>query len=632
MTTVSEINELLKAASPFSKPPYVNDKDIWAGDNFPDLETLNAHASDTVMMALEAIKKGEYDTTSILIISDSSAGKSHLISRLRRKIKIQNYAFLLVVGYIENLNAPYKSLQSFLSSSLSHEASLPITQWQELATNICNKAWNKNISGVTLVNTINQQQNKVEELFKKTVSRYCNLITDVSDPDVVRAILWTLVKGEDSLAAMKWLAGKELAESKAKFLKLPQTNECLSTILEIFKVMSCHNELVLCFDELDNYDVNENGIHRASVVSGLIKDLFQNLHRGVIVTFMDEPNWKNRVKTQLPQANYQKVSTYGDPIRLKSLNEELCLSLLELYLERFYSHHNIIPPSPIYPFEEKDVRSIGRERPLVRKFLLWCKEWIINFNKQFGDEKSIDSVSSRSQEAFESELDVVTEQMMDDDSLIAVVLLNAFKSLVGYTIESVTIESVEEKVVNTAKGKKDPYINFKIVGSDRGKCTAIGVSVTQTNSGKTLAAYFKHLINPEKYNIELTRGCLVRSRQKTITSYNRKNYLIPFTEELGGEFVDLKLEEIKPLIALHRVYQKRESDYELMETEIKDFVAQKGAEFQLGEHNPLIKEILSDPSGQAPDLEDEPEVEVEENEPPASQEEDLDQVEEFFSN
>ena len=204
--------------------------------------------------------------------------------------------------------------------------------------------------------------------------------------------------------------------------------------------------------------------------------------------------------------------------------------------------------------------------------------------------------------------------------------------MVGYTIESVTIESVEEKVVNTAKGKKDPYINFKIVGSDRGKCTAIGVSVTQTNSGPTLAAYFKRLINPEKYNIELTRGCLVRSRQKTITSYNRKNYLIPFTEELGGEFVDLKLEEIKPLIALHRVYQKRESDYELMETEIKDFVAQKGAEFQLGEHNPLIKEILSDPSGQAPDLEDEPEVEVEENEPPASQEEDLDQVEEFFSN
>ena len=617
ITSASEINELLKTASPFSRPPYVNNKDIWAGDNFPDLETLNAHASDTVMTALESIKNGEYDTTSILIISDSSAGKSHLISRLRRKIKLQKSGFLLVVGYIENLNDPNKAFQSFLSSSLSYEGSLPITQWQELASDIFNSVWRTSrlgyIDPVKLLHFFNNRlrnENKIEACILSTVSRYCNLSPDVSDPDVVRAILWTLVKDEE-LFAMKWLAGKELADAKAKSLKLPQANECFDTILEILKIISCHNELVICFDELDTLDVNENGIYRASVVSGLIKDLFQNLHRGVIVTFMDEPNWKNRVKAQIPQATYQKVSTYSDhPIKLRSLNEALCLSLLELYLDKFYSHYNIIPPSPIYPFEEQEVRAIGRERPLVRRFLKWCREWITKFNQPSvdQDEESTYTVKSRTQEAFESELESVSEQIMDDDSLMALVLLNDFKSLIEYTIEGVTIESVEEKVISQGRGKKDKYINFKIIGTDEGKPSAIAVCVAQTDNGKTLAAALKRLVKPEDYKINMTRGCLVRSSSKQITGYNKNTYLIPLTEQLGGEFVGLKFEEIKPLIALHRVYQKRETDYDLTEAEIQDFIKEKGREFLLREHNPLIQEILSDPSGQAPDLETEPEV------------------------
>jgi len=87
-----------------------------------------------------------------------------------------------------------------------------------------------------------------------------------------------------------------------------------------------------------------------------------------------------------------------------------------------------------------------------------------------------------------------------------------------------------------------------------------------------------------------------------------QKYLEPLIRQKGGEFVELKEEEIKPLIAIRAVHRKREVDYRVSEEEIFQFIAQKGAHKMLGVSNPLIKEILSDPSYQIPVdmIEDEP--------------------------
>jgi hypothetical protein len=60
---------------------------------------------------------------------------------------------------------------------------------------------------------------------------------------------------------------------------------------------------------------------------------------------------------------------------------------------------------------------------------------------------------------------------------------------------------------------------------------------------------------------------------------------------LGGEWVDLKAEEIRPLIDLYSVYQKRER-YQLSEEQIRDLSKSLTLE------NELLREILSDPSGE----------------------------------
>ncbi|MHC5725206.1 MAG: ATP-binding protein, partial [Nostoc sp.] len=70
----------------------------------------------------------------------------------------------------------------------------------------------------------------------------------------------------------------------------------------------------------------------------------------------------------------------------------------------------------------------------------------------------------------------------------------------------------------------------------------------------------------------------------------------------GGEHVDLIEEEIRPLIALLAVYQKRRN-YKLTEEEIFDIISKNRITFD----NLLVREILSNPSGNIPIPNDEDE-------------------------
>jgi hypothetical protein len=68
----------------------------------------------------------------------------------------------------------------------------------------------------------------------------------------------------------------------------------------------------------------------------------------------------------------------------------------------------------------------------------------------------------------------------------------------------------------------------------------------------------------------------------------------------GGENVDLIEEQIRPLIAILAIYQKRQN-YQLTEEQIFDIISKHNITFD----NLLLREILSDPSGNMPDIDDE---------------------------
>ena len=86
--------------------------------------------------------------------------------------------------------------------------------------------------------------------------------------------------------------------------------------------------------------------------------------------------------------------------------------------------------------------------------------------------------------------------------------------------------------------------------------------------------------------------CLVRSKEKKILKrWDAYGYLNQLIEKMGGEWAYLKAEEIRPLIDIYSVYQKRDR-YQLSEEQVLEFSKPLILE------NTLLREILSDPSGE----------------------------------
>jgi hypothetical protein len=618
---LEEIHAALREHNPFAQPPILNAKHVW-GKGFPDVESLNAHASDVVFQALGEIRSGLYSTTSILITAQDGTGKTHIISRIRHRLQFQGGALFVYATKFDDLNRAKQGFQSLLAESLSNDGKQGMAQWQELAVMMANdaiKAANLQAQLLPAEKLIQKFEDADEDQAKKWINQLAKAFRkakSVKNPDIVRAILWTL-SDEQAPYAFNWLGGKELAQYKANELSLPTQSQSFDTVLQILALISEYNELVICFDELELPDCNDGGLHKAQVVAGLVKELFENLQRGVILSVMMPGIWNEKVK-QMPPGVWSRLTAIGEPYDLQYMNGDNVLELVARFLQEFYAEKNLVPPHAFYPFDEHQLRELGRERLTARRVLVWCREncsppEVIKGSTQPSDNENLveeSDIPPKIQPAFDevelafsNEMDGDLGTRLDNNSEVADALFFGFQTLVGQTVERVTVESVTTGVKK--RGGKDNYLNFKLFGKEDEKDICIGIAVLQYDGGTALGAGLKRLF--DKDNFGFTRGSLVRSRSKPISTFIKKKYLDFFPEE-GIEFVDLKEEEIKPLLAISSVYKKRELDYQLTEEQIFDFIARKGAEKLLGKHNPLLQEILSDPSYQVPSIESEPEV------------------------
>lgn len=607
VSSLENLNAALLEQNPFAKPPFLNAKDVW-GQEFFDVETINIHASDAVFQSLEEIRSGQYSTTSIVLTAQDGTGKTHIISRIRHQLQNRGGGLFVYANKYGELSQIKQGFQKSLAESLGKVGYQGVTQWQELATAIVNhisrqiSPHKKIFSPQELIQKFSQSDRAQTSKWIESLTKNYPKTKDVNDPDIVKAIFWTLT--DESLYAIKWLEGQELAQQKSNELQLPSQRQSFDAVLQILDLISEYNELVVCFDELDTPDAYDeiSGLHISQIVAGLIKDLLQNLNRGIVLSVMMPAQWSNKIK-QLPGGVYNKISARGNPLDLKYMDGKSIVDLVSQYLQDYYKTKNLVPPYPIYPFIEAQLLSLGKGKPTIREVLKWCRENCKSQNFRDSDNKE-QQCPDPVEIAFSTELENDLGDYLDDNYLLADALFFGFQTLIGQIVEKVKIQEVSTKIKK--RGGKDRYINFKIIGEENGKNISIGVAVLQYAGGKTLGAGMRRL---NKYDVfGITRGCLVRSQSKKITTYLKQKYLNPLIEEKGGEFVHLKEEEIKPLIAIRAVHQKREVDYEVSEEQILQFITEKGAETMLGANNPLLQEILSAPSYQLPKdlIEDEP--------------------------
>ncbi|BAU11956.1 hypothetical protein LEP3755_24800 [Leptolyngbya sp. NIES-3755] len=499
-SSIQEVNDALLSHNPFAQPPFLKAQHVWE-KGFPDVKSLNAHASNVVFQALEQIRQGQYSSTSILITAQNGTGKTHVISRIRHQLQSQGGALFVYTEAFDDLNNVRHSFQQLLADSLSKTGSQGVTQWQELATEMANQALRgvnsdaKTIIPKTLLNQFEKKgeepcgEEKVRRWISQLSKAFCRA-RPVKDPDVVQAIFWTLCPDQASYAT-NWLGGKELAQFKANELRLPAQRQSFDATLQILELISYYNELVICFDNLDLDQFSDSGLHKSQVVVGFVKELFENIHRGVILTVMMPGTWTERVK-QLPAGVWTRVRAQGEPLNLKYMNGDSIVELVSLYMDAFYAGKNLTPPYPTYPFEEAQLKQLGREGLTIRQVLSWCHDHC-SPQKPGGDPVEVEppKLPDPVELAFISELDANIKNRLDDNYFLAEAILFGFQSIVGQEIDGTTITEVTTGV--DKKGKKDPYLNFKVLCEDDEYWHSIGVAVLQYDGGQVLGAGFRRL-------------------------------------------------------------------------------------------------------------------------------------------
>ncbi|TYQ26705.1 ATP-binding protein [Pseudanabaena sp. UWO311] len=620
MSTPSSFDELYKVINknnPFDVPPIVTGQDIWNG-SFPDLTTLNAHASDAVFEVIEQVRSGKPKVTSLAFRAEIGVGKSHLIRRIRQRLQADKSAFFVYANKYGDLNLIHYQFRQILADSLKQSNGQGITQWQELAAAMVNQVVSSKKPALELVEKFPLALAKNHDLIDKLTNAILKAKPKVGDPDIVRAILWTLGDSAHAPFAIRWLAGKELSDAKAKELGLPNPTreiklleaDALSAALQIISIASDYNPILICFDELEGTEVNEAGYFKSQVVGGLVKDLFDAIQqsdvtKGVVILSVIPPTIWEQLVNVLKGSGVEGIgdrlsSKYPEPLDLKYADGEAVVSIVDLWLQEFYQSHNLVPPNPVFPFEEEKLRSLGSEKPTIRALLKWCRD---NFRVSPQPVNQKDLI----QKAYERELSQDGEDFLDDSELIARAIYLGLTTLRGQTIENVLIQDVTNQIKPVKENNRS--IQFKIIATENGKEEVIGVAVIQHTHGLTVGSRMNKLTMYDTF--KLTRGCMIRSQDRKIKKYwEAHNWRIKL-DQMGGEFIHLEAEQVKPLIAILAVYDKREG-YGVSEDAISTFIADS----QIAFNNLLIKEILSNPSNiiSDDDSEAEPVIENESNE------------------
>ncbi len=586
--------------NPFEGRLVVRSHNVWE-QGFPDVPSLNAHASDAVYEAIEKVRSGQRQVVGITIRAEKGLGKSHVISRIRHRLQVDGSALFVYMSQFNDLNRIKTEFLNTLANSLKQIGSQGVSQWRELATAVINEAYKKNYAPQQLVNQFPGALAKNSKAVEIMRDKILCIKPDIENPDILTAILWTLSpEPAYEVFAIRWLSGSNLPQSKADVMGLANVNaedkeaESFNTVRQILDLISDYKPIVVCFDEVESAGCNDAGFTGAQVTALLAKDLYDKIKQGILLTSIYPEIWNHQVKRlHFAEAVVDRI---GEKIiDLKHLDSDDVVALVSRWLEDFYQEKRLTPPHPVYPFNEEKLRTLGQERPIVRKVLQWCAE---NFKlpvEDPGATKVKVELKHPVEQAYNQQvaaLETTIQDYMEDKAILTQALRLGFSAIKGEILENVQIGEIIDV---QAKAVDKGYIDFKIVGKKNGKDVKIGLAVLQDSGGLFVQATLKRLIRYQDF--DLTRACLVRSKQVNKGAAKAQQYLSQLlSPELGGKWVLLKTEDIKPLLAVYLVMKSREDD-ELSEQQIIDFIRLKRIAFD----NYLMCEIMSNPSGQIPE-------------------------------
>ena len=598
-----------ESTNPFRLRSVITANEVW-GDVITDLTGLNQHIDERIFDAISEVRKKHSSKIGIAVKGDRGTGKSHIIHRVWKKITQEGGSVFAYIGPYANPKRINSHVRLYLADSFTYQDSQGVTQWQKLAAAAINtlkgtEFEDKYYSYIEKCHSPNELRKYIVASQNKTtlLGFFDELVEAILenqpgiDFNFLKAILFLLLKNvKIAQIGLAWIKGEDNSEIKTvglpEFSPDQQEDKSIWMIQQICKLAEIASlPVVICFDEIDSAGTDsDSGDSPAQILAKCIDQIYFQCSNLILVCCIINDTWR-----QIEQMGSGIPDRVGQrSVRAKPPSTEQTIELVKLRLDWFYKNYNLNSEDypHLYPFEESKIRRIASESAGARSLMIWCAdefEKVIIQPPGTEDNEQVDPPPPRPDkkkqflETYQELLKQIRVPMKEDDQLAAIILCAMTMIPNGGTADVVI-----QEVKKIADATHD--LHFIISGYDcLNICEVkIGVRICETTNGKTFNAVMTRLVNYDKYG--LTRGCLIRSSDVPRSwkiGYALKEKL---EKEQGGEVVVLKKNDIKPLVAIQKIYEQSE-DYGFTKEEVKQFVK----DLSLAADNLLICEILSAP-------------------------------------
>ncbi|UUO14604.1 hypothetical protein [Dolichospermum heterosporum] len=589
-----------ESVNPFGLESVISANEVW-GDVITDLPGLNQHIDERIFDAISEVRKKYSSKIGIAIKGDRGTGKSHIIHRVWKKITQEGDSVFAYISPCTNPKRINSHVRFYLSDSFTYQDSQGITQWQKLAAAAINtlkgtEFEDKYRSYIEKCHSPNElrkyivaSQNKTTLLgfFDELVEAILENQTGI-DVNFLKALLFLLLKNAIiAQIALAWIKGEDNSEIKKiglpEFLFAEKEDKSIWMMEQICKLAEIASlPVVICFDQLDSAGTdNDSGDSPAQSIAKCIDRIYFQCSNVILVCCVISDTWREieQMGSGIPDRVGQRA------VRAKPPTTEQTIELVKLRLNWFYKNNSLNAEDypHLYPFEESKIKHIASESASARSLMKWCADEFEKITQVIPPEDEDKKKKKTFLEKYQELLKRIRIPMKDDDQLAAIITC-AMNMIPNGGTANVVIQEVKK----IADATHD--LHFIISGYDcLHKCQIkIGVRICETTNGKTFNAVMTRLVNYDKYG--LTRGCLIRSSDVPRSwkiGYALKEKL---EKEQGGEVVVLKKNDIKPLVAIQKIYEQAE-DYGFTKEEVTQFVK----DLSLAADNLLICEILSAP-------------------------------------
>lgn len=346
--------------------------DPWAPD-FHDLAALNAHASQAVEGAIEHVRRSAraepraLRSTSTVILGAPGAGKTHLFSRLRRKLGPR--AVFALVRPLMNAEMSPRFVLGEIVRQLAFAAPRGLSQAATLVGSLLGRL---DGTGPLYPSTVLSEYSALspeqrEARLETALEGMLALYPELDEVYLTRLLSVPFADGATSRALLAWLSGQDCDEAQLRRIQATSSlgdTRALLGLRTLAAAAGLGAPLVLVFDQLENLMDAAGGGSRLRAYANLAAEFVDVLRGVVLVHLALDSEWERGIDASFNLAQRSRIVMRREALALPAASERE--ALLELFYRRV-----LTPKAPFpWPLGSRRVEQLAAEPGLTPRRLL----------------------------------------------------------------------------------------------------------------------------------------------------------------------------------------------------------------------------------------------------------------------